>query len=94
MTTSTDVPIDFAKVESLRRHMLLNTAQMAQLLNVSRVTYYNWVKGKPIRRDNLVSVKDTLRKLLNIMTTHGWPQPYVIAMMPGQRFEKLLELLQ
>lgn len=94
MTKSDNIPVDFQKVESLRRHMLLNTANMAQLLGVSRVTYYNWIKGKPIRQGNIQQVKDTLRRLLNVMTTHGWPQPFIIAMDPKQRFEKLLELLK
>lgn len=87
-------PVDFQKVESLRRHMLLNTQDMAQLLGVSRVTYYNWVKGKPVRRSNVATVKQTLRGLLNVMTTYSWPPPHVIAMEPKQRLEKLLELLK
>jgi len=90
--TSTD--IDFQKVESLRRHMLLNTADMAQLLGVSRVTYYNWVKGKPVRKNNVITVKQKLRGLLNVMTVHSWPPPNVIAMDPKQRLEKLLEVLK
>ncbi len=74
--------------------MLLNTSDMAKLLGVSRVTYYNWVRGKPVRKNNVIQVKNTLRGLLNVMTTHSWPQPHVIAMEPNQRLEKLLELLK
>jgi len=90
----TNVGIDFQKVESLRRHMLLNTADMAQLLGVSRVTYYNWVKGRPVRKGNVITVKQKLRGLLNVMTVYSWPPPNVIAMEPRQRLEKLLELLK
>lgn len=85
--------IDFTKVESLRKHMLLTTVNMAQLLGVSRVTYYSWVRGNALRRENQQRVKRELRKLLDIMTTHGWPTPEVIAANPKQRMEKLLKLL-
>jgi DNA-binding XRE family transcriptional regulator len=46
------LPLDFKKVEALRKHMLLTTSNMATLLEVSRMTYYGWVKGKPVRRKN------------------------------------------
>ena len=38
-------PLAFSKIESLRRHMLMTKSQMARLLGVSRVTYYNWEKS-------------------------------------------------
>lgn len=85
--------IDFTKVEALRKHMLLTTVNMAQLLGVSRVTYYSWVKGGAVRRENQQRVRRVLRQLLDIMTTHGWPQPHIIASTPKQRMEALLELL-
>ena len=45
-------PLDFKKVEALRKHMLLTTGNMAELLGVSRMTYYGWVKGNKIRKNN------------------------------------------
>jgi DNA-binding XRE family transcriptional regulator len=45
----TPKPLDFRKVEALRKHMLLTTSDMSELLKVSRMTYYGWVKGKPLR---------------------------------------------
>jgi len=45
-------PLDFTKVEALRKHMLLTTRDMAELLGVSRMTYYGWVSGKPMRKTN------------------------------------------
>lgn len=86
-------PIDFKKVESLRRHMLLTTADMADLLGVSRMTYYGWVKGKSLRKTNDEFVRNMLRKLLDVMTRHHWPMPEVIAASQKQRKERLVEIL-
>ena len=85
-------PLDFKKVESLRKHMLLTTSNMAELLEVSRMTYYGWVKGKPIRSKNDNKVRVALKQLLAVMT-EGWPEPEVIAMEQKYRFKRLLEVL-
>lgn len=85
-------PLDFKKVEALRRHMLLTTSNMAELLKVSRMTYYGWVKGKPVRRKNHDRVITSLRSLLKIME-NGWPQPSIIALEQKDRYKQLLELL-
>lgn len=85
-------PLDFTKVEALRKHMLLTTGNMAQLLDVSRMTYYGWVKGKPIRKKNDEKVREILRQML-AMLSDGWPQPEVIALEPKLRFQRLLEIL-
>jgi DNA-binding XRE family transcriptional regulator len=85
-------PLNFTKVEALRKHMLLTTGNMAELLGVSRMTYYGWVKGKSIRKKNDEKVRDTLRELLAVMSD-GWPQPEVIAIEQKERFQRLLEIL-
>lgn len=85
-------PLNFTKVEALRKHMLLTTGNMAELLGVSRMTYYGWVKGKSIRKKNDEKVRDTLRELLAVMS-EGWPQPEVIAIEQKERFQRLLEIL-
>ena len=85
--------LDFTKVESLRKHMLLTTQDMAELLGVSRMTYYGWVQGKPIRKANDALVRSMLKRLLAVMTEHSWPMPEVIAASQKQRKERLLELL-
>jgi DNA-binding XRE family transcriptional regulator len=85
-------PLNFTKVEALRKHMLLTTGNMAELLGVSRMTYYGWVKGKSIRKKNDEKVRDTLRELLTVMSD-GWPQPEVIAIEQKERFQRLLEIL-
>ena len=72
--------------------MLLTTGNMAELLGVSRMTYYGWVKGKTVRKKNDDRVRETLRKLLGVMS-NGWPQPDVIALDQKYRFQRLLEIL-
>jgi len=86
-------PLDFKKVEALRKHMLLTTSNMAELLEVSRMTYYGWVKGKPIRQKNDDKVREILRKMLSILND-GWPQPQIIALEQKERFKRLLEIFK
>jgi DNA-binding transcriptional regulator YiaG len=86
-------PLDFTKVETLRRHMLLTTGDMSTLFGVSRMTYYGWVKGKPLRKSNDVTVRRVLKQLLDIMKNHHWPMPEVIASEQRERFSRLQELL-
>ena len=85
-------PLDFTKVEALRRHMLLSVRDIAMVLGVSRMTYYCWLKGKPLRKSNDAKVREKLRQLLEIMK-EGWPQPEVIALESVARRQRLLELL-
>lgn len=89
----TPKPLDFAKVETLRKHMLLTTSDMAELLGVSRMTYYAWVRGKTLRKSNDEAVRVILKRLLAVMTDHGWPMPEVIAASQKQRKERLVEIL-
>ena len=90
MTTNT---LDFTKVEALRKHMLLTTRDMSELLGVSRMTYYSWVAGKPMREANRLYVRMMLKRLLAVMTDHKWPMPEVIAANQKFRKERLIELL-
>ena len=85
-------PLDFTKVEALRRHMLLSIRDISMVLGVSRMTYYGWLKGKPLRKSNAAKVREKLRQLLDIMK-EGWPQPEVIALESVARRQRLLELL-
>lgn len=89
----TPKPLDFTKVEALRKHMLLTTSDMSGLLGVSRMTYYGWVKGKSLRKANDEAVRAMLKRLLAVMTDYGWPMPEVIAAEQKQRKERLLEIL-
>ena len=58
------------------------------------MTYYGWVNGKAMRKSNEESVKTMLRKLLMIMTEHGWPMPEIIAAEQKERRQRLDELLK
>jgi len=87
-------PLDFTKVEALRKHMLLTTSDMASLFGVRRMTYYCWVRGKELRKSNDATVRVLLKRLLNIMVEEKWPTPDVIAMEQPQRKERLDELLK
>jgi DNA-binding transcriptional regulator YiaG len=89
----TPKPLDFGRVEALRKHMLLTTSDMAELLGVSRMTYYGWVKGRALRKSNDAAVRVMLKRLLAVMTDHGWPMPEVIASTQKQRKERLLAIL-
>lgn len=85
--------ITFDKIDSLRRHMLLTHSQMAELLGVSRVTYYNWrAAGYPAER-NIAKIRATLKDMLRVMLDHGWPTPAAVAMDQGERLAALQALL-
>jgi len=86
--------LDFAKIEVLRRHMLLNASDMAKILGVSRVTYYGWVRGKPVRKKNEDYAKRSVRKLLAVMAEHSWPTPEVVGLPQKSRVQRLLDLLE
>lgn len=90
MTTNS---LDFAKVEALRKHMLLTVRDISDLFGVTRATYYGWLRGKPIRKTNDATVRAVLKRLLAVMTQHSWPMPEIIAADQKQRKERLQELL-
>jgi DNA-binding XRE family transcriptional regulator len=92
--THNPTPLDFTKVEALRKHMLLTTSDMASILGISRMTYYGWVKGKPVRKSNHELVKATLKRLLAVMVEDKWPTPEVIGMEQSQRKATLDEILK
>lgn len=58
------------------------------------MTYYGWVRGKPVRNTNIENVKGMLKKLLAVMTDHKWPTPEVIVMTQEQRKQHLDKLLE
>ncbi len=92
--TQASKSIDFAKVEDLRRHMLMTTIDMAQALHTSRMTYYKWVQGKAVPRSaSEAMVRRQLKKLLDIMAVHKWPSSEIIGLTPKERTTRLLALL-
>jgi DNA-binding XRE family transcriptional regulator len=92
--TPNPTPLDFAKVEALRKHMLLTINDMASLLGVTRMTYYGWVRGKPLRKSSESVVRVVLKQLLSVMVDDKWPTPEVIAMESKQRKQHLDEIMK
>ena len=86
--------ITFDKIDALRRHMLLTHTQMARLLGVSRVTYYNWRKlGHPADGAE-ARTRAILKDMLRVMTEHEWPTPAVVAMDQDERLVALQKLVR
>lgn len=90
MTNST---IDFEKVELVRERMALTIKDMCKLLGVSRITYYKWVDGGPIRESNEKRVKETLRQLLPLLKNGSWPPSGARHWTSEQRLDAILEIL-
>ena len=84
----------FDKVEALRKHMFLTTSEMAELIGVSRMAYYNWTRGKtspsPTNRE---IVRVVVKKLLRVMQEFDWPTGEIVAMSPLERKLRLQRLL-
>lgn len=85
--------VDFAKVEALRKHMLITTREMSELFGVSRVTYYSWVRGQSVRQKNVEQVTSMVRILLAVMRDHGWPTPEIVGLPQPVRKQRLLALV-
>jgi DNA-binding XRE family transcriptional regulator len=90
----TPEPFDFGRVEQLRKYMLLSMEDMSVLLGVSRMTYYHWTRGRPLRQRNLDTVRVVVRKLLNAASQRKWPTPEAKAADPKGRREILVDLLK
>lgn len=91
---TTPKPLDFQKVEALRKHMLLTVKDMSELLGVSRMTYYGWVRGRSIRKANEEATRKILRKMLALVRDQHWPPPEVIAANQDFRKKRVTEELQ
>jgi DNA-binding XRE family transcriptional regulator len=86
--------LNFEKIEVLRRHLMLTTTEMAEVFGVSRITYYNWVHGTPLRTKNLNNAKKVIRKLVAIVKQYNWPTEEVRQLGQKQRLQRLLALLE
>lgn len=87
-------PLDFVKIDALRRHMLLTHTQMSQLLGVSRVTYYNWKRGSQPSQQNVGKARAALKEMMRVMVEQQWPSPEVVAMDTTERVIALQRLMQ
>lgn len=87
-------PIDFTKVEALRKHMMLRRQDMSELLGVTRMTYYRWIQGRVPEDKYLDKIRLVLKNLLAIMVEDKWPTPDVIILDAETRRAKLDEVLK
>lgn len=89
----TDVAIDFDKVETLRKHMLLSKTDMAEVLGVTRVSYHQWLLNTRPTRKSTDKLKASLQQIIEVMTTENWPNTEVLEMSAARRKEHLLALM-
>jgi len=88
MTTAK--PLNFEQVETLRRNMLLTSSQFAELLGVTRQSYYNYLNGKSTPSSGrLEKIKKTVRQCAHLVVTSGWPSGDIIGARSDYRFEVL-----
>lgn len=91
---TTPKPIDFTKVEALRKHMHLSMSDMSMSFGVSRLTYMKWVKGGALRPTNEQRVRATLRRIAALVQTGQWSTPDIVALPKDIRSQRLLALLR
>lgn len=86
-------PLDFQKIEKLREYAKLTTAEFASLCGVSRMTYYSWVRGQPMRPKNEQFVRRVIRMLLGLVQEQKWPEAGVAFLSSDERMQRLNKLL-
>jgi predicted transcriptional regulator len=94
MTKPTVTPltrINFEKVERLRKVMLLSASDVAKVFGVTRMTYYSWVRGAPMRASREMYVREQLRAMLEV--ADGEWRNIAATVEPSARVDKLLALL-
>jgi DNA-binding XRE family transcriptional regulator len=92
-TTQTAPPIKPELFENLRNVLMLNVKDMASVLGVSRVTYYDWINGKQMRSSKAQEIRGTLRRIVSVIKDKNFPTSEVIKMSYKQRAHELKELL-
>lgn len=83
--------LDFKQIEALRRRMLFTVESMAILYGVTRVTYYNWLKGAKVRRPE--QVRKVTRGLLACVSDYNWPTTDVLYAKQSERLALAQSLL-
>jgi DNA-binding XRE family transcriptional regulator len=86
------LPLDFAKIEVIRKHCNMTKAEFAALCGVSRMTYHGWLKGQPIRPKNDAFVRRTVRRILMLISEGDWPKGLDL-LPPAERKERLRQLV-
>jgi len=84
--------IDFPKVEVLRKRLGLSAEDVSAAFSVSRMTYYLWVRGKPMRPKQANRVRKVIRVLLDLLKDEQWDEE-IKPLPPNARRERLLALI-
>lgn len=87
-------PLDFAKVDALRKHMLLTVESMCALLKVSRVSYYNWLKGAKVRKTKADHIRRVIKDMVFLISNNQWPNSAVFVADQATRLVMLEEVLK
>lgn len=85
--------IDMDKIEALRKYMLLTIDSLVKLYGVSRVSYYNWLRGKTIRAATASRVRRVTRHLATCVAQHGWPNEMAFVASQSERLKMLEDLI-
>lgn len=65
--------IDFGNVENLRKLALLTVTSMAELLDTTRPSYYNWLKGRKPKKKTAEHIRKVIRGLATLAAGGQWP---------------------
>lgn len=85
--------IDFQKIEALRKHMLLTVESMVKIYGTTRVSYYNWLKGKHMRATTARHIRNVTKQLAICVAQHNWPNEMVFVANQAERLEMLQKLI-
>lgn len=86
--------LDFAKVDALRKHMLLTIESMVVLIGTSRVSYYNWLKHGIKRKKTSEQIRKSVRTLLTVIDKNNWPNEMAYVANQKQRLEMLQDMIK
>ena len=84
--------IDFTRLEAIRQHMALRHGDMAKLLGVSRMSYYRWEQGYPMRPSTVTVLRLRTKNLLEIARS-GFPSEEVKKIGYEERLSVLMNPL-
>jgi len=88
----TTLNVDFSKVELLRSRLGITASDMAAACQVSRMTYYLWVRGRTLRSAKANRARKVIRVLLDLSKNELWAKE-VNALSPDERRSRFLALV-
>lgn len=86
--------VEIDKIEALRKHMLLTVDSMVKLYGITRVTYYNWLRGKAMRKSMAEQVRKVTRQLVTCVSKYNWPYDAVFVANQAERLKMLQDLVE